>query len=58
MFHYLLHNMLFSNKVINRKNHKCPIHESTTWFSDIVLYLNSPLHRVVHILTSWDQDDT
>ncbi len=54
MFQYVLHYMLFSNKEINRKN---LIHESTTWFNDN-LYLNSPLHHVVHILTSWEQDDT
>ena len=30
VFQYLLNNMLFSNKVINCKNHKCLIHELTT----------------------------
>ena len=46
MFQYLLHNMLFSTKVINHKNLKCLIHKLTSKCSG---------NLCSNILTSWDQ---
>lgn len=47
--------LLLSNKIFNCKNHKKSlIHESATkcaWFH-VSLFLNSPLHHAVHIVTS------
>lgn len=49
----------YSNEVINHKNpkqDKCVRPERITKCS-ASMYLNGPLHRAVHIQTSWDQDD-